>query len=76
MALNNIRNKPSDLIQFTPAQLEYLETLFPYIVYNANHTESAMRHYFGAQAVLQAIRNKTNGQRRQTNTQDTIPTPD
>ena len=68
---------PTDIVQFTPLQLEYLEALFPQVVYNANHTEASMRHYFGTQAVLQAVRNKTNGlaKRNEVILKDTIPTP-
>lgn len=73
----NQNRHPTDIVQFTPLQLEYLEALFPQIVFNANHSEGQMRHYFGSQAVIHAIRNKTNGlaKRNEVISKDNIPTP-
>lgn len=56
----NQRNTAPDVF-FSAAQLKYLETLFPYVVLGANVTEQAMRHYFGQQAVLHAVRERTRG---------------
>ena len=69
---------PTDIVQFTPLQLEYLQTMFPQIVYNANHTEASMRHYFGSQAVLNVVREKTSGlaQRNKVVSQNDIPSPE
>lgn len=46
---------------FSVAQLKYLESLFPHTVLGHTASESAMRHYFGQQEVLQAVRRKTRG---------------
>lgn len=48
-------------VSFTPMQLQYLETMFPQVVFGAAVPEAQMRHYFGGQAVLQAVREKTRG---------------
>lgn len=67
----------SNEVFFTPAQLGYLEQLFPAVVLGSTTTEAAMRHYFGQQAVLTAVRNRTRGiQPRTFNpSPDDIPTP-
>lgn len=41
----------TDEVFFTVAQLQYLETLFPQVVYGPSAQEAAMRHFFGQQAV-------------------------
>lgn len=58
-------------VTFTFAQLQYLERLFPQVVYGASVPVEVMRHYFGNQAVVQAVREKTRGL-----SAGNIPTPD
>jgi hypothetical protein len=58
-------------VHFTPAQLMYLEHCFPNVVYNANSSESEMRHYFGQQAVVKQVRLRTRG----LNASSDIPAP-
>ncbi len=53
-------NRTEDVF-FTVAQLQYLETLFPQVVYGPTAPEAAMRHFFGQQAVIEAVRNRTRG---------------
>lgn len=57
---HNVRSAPVD-VHFTPAQLQYLTGLFPNVVLNASATEADMRHYFGQQAVIRAVRLRTRG---------------
>ena len=47
-------NNRTDDVFFSVAQLQYLETLFPQVVYGPTAPESAMRHFFGQQAVIEA----------------------
>ena len=54
-------NNRTDDVFFSVAQLQYLETVFPAVVYHHNSTEAAMRHYFGQQAVIDAVRKRTRG---------------
>ena len=54
-------NNRTDDVFFSVAQLQYLETLFPQVVYGPNAPEAAMRHFFGQQAVIEAVRNRTRG---------------
>lgn len=54
------QNRSEDVF-FTVAQLQYLETLFPQVVYGPTAPEAAMRHFFGQQAVIEAVRNRTRG---------------
>lgn len=54
-------NNRTDDVFFSVAQLQYLETLFPQVVYGPTAPESAMRHFFGQQAVIEAVRNRTRG---------------
>ena len=54
------QNRTEDVF-FTVAQLQYLETLFPQVVYGPTAPEAAMRHFFGQQAVIEAVRNRTRG---------------
>lgn len=67
----------TDDVFFTVAQLNYLETLFPHVVLGATASESAMRHYFGQQAVIEAVRSRTRGLNARTVRvgADSIPTP-
>ena len=51
----------TDDVFFSVAQLQYLETLFPQVVYGPSAPEAAMRHFFGQQAVIEAVRNRTRG---------------
>ena len=51
----------ADDVFFSVAQLQYLETLFPQVVYGPTAPEAAMRHFFGQQAVIEAVRNRTRG---------------
>ena len=39
-------NRTEDVF-FSVAQLQYLETLFPQVVYGPSAPEAAMRHFFG-----------------------------
>jgi len=50
----------SDVV-FTFAQLRFLEELFPNAVLGPHASEAAMRYYFGSQAVVQAVRERTRG---------------
>lgn len=54
-------NNRTDDVFFSVAQLQYLETLFPQVVYGPTAPEAAMRHFFGQQAVIEAVRNRTRG---------------
>ena len=54
------QNRTDDVF-FYVAQLQYLETLFPQVVYGPTAQEAAMRHFFGQQAVIEAVRNRTRG---------------
>ncbi len=54
------QNRTDDVF-FSVAQLQYLETLFPQVVYGPTAPEAAMRHFFGQQAVIEAVRNRTRG---------------
>ena len=54
------QNRSEDVF-FTVAQLQYIETLFPQVVYGPTAPEAAMRHFFGQQAVIEAVRNRTRG---------------
>ena len=54
------QNRTDDVF-FSVAQLQYLETLFPQVVYGPTAPESAMRHFFGQQAGIEAVRNRTRG---------------
>ena len=54
------QNRTDDVF-FYVAQLQYLETLFPPVVYGPTAPEAAMRHFFGQQAVIEAVRNRTRG---------------
>ena len=54
------QNRTDDVF-FYVAQLQYLETLFPQVVYGPTAPEAAMRHFFGQQAVIEAVRNRTRG---------------
>lgn len=54
-------NNRTDDVFFSVAQLQYLETLFPQVVYGPTSTEVAMRHFFGQQSVIEAVRNRTRG---------------
>ena len=54
------QNRTDDVF-FYVAQLQYLETLFPQVVYGPTAPEAAMRHFFGEQAVIEAVRNRTRG---------------
>jgi len=54
-------NNRTDDVFFSVAQLQYLETLFPQVVYGPTAPEAAMRHFFGQQAVIEAIRSRTRG---------------
>jgi len=71
--------KPShdDDVFFSASQLQYLEHLFPQVVLGPNSTEEAMRHYFGQQAVLEAVRRRTRGLNANTiqNRTGDIPSP-
>jgi len=51
----------TDDVFFSAAQLQYLETLFPQVVYGSTTPEATMRHFFGQQAVIEAVRNRTRG---------------
>lgn len=65
-----------DAVQFGSDQLAYLESLFPPTVYGPATTEAQLRHYHGAQAVVEAVRNKTRGQSiRVITTRGDIPAP-
>jgi len=66
-----------DDVFFSASQLQYLEHLFPQVVLGPNSTEEAMRHYFGQQAVLEAVRRKTRGLNANTTNNQTgdIPSP-
>ena len=64
----------TDDVFFTVAQLHYLETIFPHVVLGPNASESAMRHYFGQQAVIEAIRNRTRGLNARNISAGDIPT--
>lgn len=50
-------------VVFTQLQLEFLQKVFPTIVYGANSSEEAMRHYFGQQSVIELIKSRTQGMR-------------
>lgn len=69
-------NKQADVF-FSVAQLQYLETLFPQVVFSPSASVEAMRHYFGQQDVVQAVRRRTRGLNGTTNARDTesIPSP-
>ena len=54
------QNRTDDVF-FSVAQLQYLETIFPQVVYGPTSPEAAMRHFFGQQAVIEAVRNRTRG---------------
>lgn len=54
-------NNRTDDVFFSVAQLQYLESLFPQVVYGPTAQEAAMRHFFGQQAVIEAVRNRTRG---------------
>ena len=54
------QNRTDDVF-FSVAQLQYLETLFPQVVYGPTAQEAALRHFFGQQAVIEAVRNRTRG---------------
>ena len=57
-------SKPQNLtddVFFSVAQLQYLETLFPQVVYGPTAQEAAMRHFFGQQSVIEAVRSRTRG---------------
>lgn len=58
---SSVKEQEDDIVTFSPLQLNYLMKMFPQIVFNANHNEANMRHYFGAQSVIQAVREKTRG---------------
>lgn len=55
------RSQPVDDTQFSPSQLQYLESMYPPVVLGPSATESEMRYYFGQQAVLDTIRRRTRG---------------
>ncbi len=55
------KDKSPDHVFFSPGQLQYLENLFPHVVQPHTAPEAALRHYFGSQAVLEAVRRKTRG---------------
>ena len=54
------QNRTDDVF-FSVAQLQYLETIFPQVVYGPTAPEAAMRHFFGQQAVIEAVRTRTRG---------------
>lgn len=56
-----LHKKPYDDVFFSPAQLHYLESLYPYTVLNPANSEAQMRYYFGQQSVLDSIRRRTRG---------------
>jgi hypothetical protein len=68
--------KPDDVF-FSVAQLKYLEENFPQVVLGPHSSEEAMRHYFGQQSVLFAVRNRTRGMNGDSKKSDTehIPSP-
>ena len=52
-------DKPLVPIEFSRAQLEYLEKTFPNVVMSVTDSENKIRHYFGQQSVIEFIRTKT-----------------
>lgn len=59
----SVNKDPSNIVTFTPLQLQYLETVFPQVVLPPTTTENAVHHYFGTQDVLSVVRSKTQGMR-------------
>jgi len=74
MELGKAMTKHTDTVFFSLAQLQYLESLFPALVLGPSTPEAALRHHFGTQDVLSAIRRKTRGLNGRTETAD-IPSP-
>lgn len=68
-------NRPEPRIEFDAAQLEYLEKLFPSRVLSSRTSEAEMRHYFGEQAVIDAVRRKTRGRSKNIRDTSSIPAP-
>jgi len=54
---------PSNTVTFTPLQLQYLESVFPAMVFPSTATENSVHQYFGTQSVLETVRSKTSGLR-------------
>jgi hypothetical protein len=71
------KHSHDDDVFFSASQLQYLEHMFPHVVLGPTSTEEAMRHYFGQQAVLEAVRRKTRGLNANTTNNRTgdIPSP-
>lgn len=61
--------RPKPTIDFSLAQLRYLEEAFPQVVHPPTTPEPALRHYFGGQAVVAYVRARTRGNVQQ------LPTP-
>ena len=74
MQIKDSRTYQDDVF-FTVAQLQYLESLFPHVAHSASASEATMRHYFGQQSVVDAVRNKTRGLNGRTISTGNIPTP-
>jgi hypothetical protein len=59
--MSTLKRTAIDDVHFSPQQLEYLERIYPQTVLPATATEAACHRYFGTQAVLQTVREKTRG---------------
>jgi len=69
-------SKPSNTeVFFSPAQLQYLETLFPAVVLGPTASDASMRFFFGQQSVVKAVRERTRGLNAKTASVGDIPMP-
>lgn len=56
--MTTLAGKKTDSIQFTLAQLQWLEKMFPERVIPVSESVDAMRTYFGQRSVIAVVRNR------------------
>ena len=52
---------PKEEVQFHPAQLKYLERVFPSVALAPETSEAMLRHYNGQQSVIKFIATRVKG---------------
>lgn len=56
-----MQDSKNPTVDFTPAQVAYLENLYPRTVQGPETSEARLRHYNGQQSVMETIRSKARG---------------
>ncbi len=60
MSVHSSRGEDSKAVYFHPKQIEYLERVFPEIVFPSTATEAAIREHMGVRKVILFIKGKKN----------------